>query len=755
MRITAACVALALLGAPGASGRPLSFGEPVPLTNTRYGAVQTRTRLVSNGSDVLRISGAFVTNYVPGQRRIGQRVFAWPATIAAVVWTGSHFLALGNTDGGGGGAKNKLLGRLISRSGDLLGESFVIADGAVVQSAAANGESIVLLCAVNRVLIALPLGPNGRQTGPPSSLFEGWWNSADVCARGDGFAAAIATDNDVTILSLHRSGREQSRSLAMSSPDYARIGLRATVAAIGDKAIAVWEKPGSDSLEAVRFGADAAVEARLLIFSPPQWPQSLLAIGDRWLLAHRSFTGLQITWIDRDLRIVETEEVMKHGDDYAVAAVNGRPFVTWTDRTSHRPFWGPLGGPAQMVGFEAAHQHLVTAASSDDSTLIVWSEGRLRAGVLSREGWSEAEIDGVTLGARAASDGHEFIVIARSGGYAGVATFIGSDGVPRSTTPLPMSPKDVAWNGSQYLIIGDRADGPAVMRLSPNGVAQLPVRLNAELGGAAAIATDGSTTAVALLRDMGCTVLCISITGPASVVRLDPNLQPIDEEPAFTTWTTDVFRLAFDGTQFRAVWKDSGTATATIDARTGRARTGPVMLRPFDDLAAGDGALFITWRDANATGVFVFGPNQERTSESSFQPDDASFAAVAFRPNGAPALFTSERIGEAPHYSARRVMMRVSGAANAPDAPHLDAILDRGRVALFWTVVPQKIRGYRIEFRIGNAPWEELEPLFPAVPLGAFFNGPLLAGARYEFRMRAIGEGTMSAYSNTAEVTAH
>ncbi|MDQ3280509.1 MAG: fibronectin type III domain-containing protein [Acidobacteriota bacterium] len=775
MRIFCGLVALLTALASSAFAQPVAFHEPVPLTNTRYGTASAVPELATNGRDVILLwrtgPDVRVTSYTPGSRRIGQVVFDSAREVAAAS-TGANFLAaamVGNT----------LSTRMISRSGEPLGVALPVAQGSEIGRIrlAANGSSAMLLYANSGVATALPLDANGKPTGEPkvlSASSEPHLHDLAITAHGDGFAVALSTTRDITFVSLDRTGREQSRSI-LSSDSAATFFRPVSIASNGNAALVVWRQ-ADGSLTATLAGAQ--VSTPIALGEPNSTVVSVLPIGDGWAVAY--VVGnvpprpLRIAWLDRELKLVRTEDV-RSGFDFSVAKVNGQPFVAWRD--SPLPgfvSWAPLGGTPEIATYEAARQAVAAAVSSADATLVVWHEllnrqTSLRAGLLSRDRWSETELaaaiqpDSFTTTTRAATDGHEFVVVSSN---APKAIFIGSNGARRLDVPLPIRPQDITWNGAEYLILGEDEAGVAAIRLSTSGAVSPAVHYGSGIV-PRAIASNGTTTMIAWIEPYGCPFECIGIQGPVTVVRIAADLQPVDATTLLQAVVVDDFRLVADGTRFRAAWLEyEAVSVATIDARTGAVtarETLPARAPSVLDVAMRNGSLAVSWVQIDATlrgneNVVVMLDSQNNVTGSASFGVPGTYAAgagrVAFLPNGNLAHFAAERIEAAPYYGSARVMMRVSGFTGpVPDAPRLEVLTDRDRIHLLWTALPQLVRGYRVEFRLNEGPWEEIERTFAPNEISMQFDQPLVAGARYEFRVRAFNDAGVGAYSPSVGLT--
>ena len=137
--------ALVLLLAPSALAQPFFFGDPVPLTDTRYGSFSGDPRLVSNGRDAFLAwtsEGTLrFTRVTDGERRVGRPVFDVDNGWYDVVWTGLHFLAVGYDHVGTG---ERLLGRLIDYNGEPFGDTFTIGSLAARPRLAWDGRYALL-----------------------------------------------------------------------------------------------------------------------------------------------------------------------------------------------------------------------------------------------------------------------------------------------------------------------------------------------------------------------------------------------------------------------------------------------------------------------------------------------------------------------------------------------------------------------------------------------------------------------------------
>lgn len=415
--------ALALLFTPFLTAQPLEFGSPFPLTNTRYAKQDAVPTLASNGTDLLVFwptsTNVRVTKVVEGEVRGGKNALAVGAPAFDVTWTGSHFL-LAATKGRG------IAGRLISRSGEPLGEELPLAEEGSLPRLASSGGSTLLVYHDNIRVHGLLLNADGTPADAPEVIFGLPANTTvnwfDVASNGNGYAVAISTTTEMRVLMLNEEGETVAETLVYSAANVDGYLGSVTVASNGSTYLAAWQTWDRRGM-AARIAANGAA-GPLLTFAEPQSIDSTLQSewgGETWIVAHHANATVDLTHIDEPVRrVVGVEQTP--GFWGSVAYARGRTFAAWQSVTQGAAVVSPLpllqNDPEEKT-FAAVRQTVGATAASTNATLVVWTEGRfglttLHAGLRTRDGsWTEREIAGVT-GADvldAASDGHEFVVL--------------------------------------------------------------------------------------------------------------------------------------------------------------------------------------------------------------------------------------------------------------------------------------------------------------------------------------------------------
>ena len=772
-----------------------SFGEPFPLTNTRYSGAVATGRLTSNGQDPFLAwsSGTKIriTRLVEGERRVGRGVLdTTHSGEFDVLWTGMHFLVAAESPQGG------IHVRLLDAQGNTARAAVTVATRGHSPVLTFNGTRVLLLFVDpgygGMRIIALTQFGEVIQ-GPERLVHE----NADgaVASNGHGFATLVANSESVTLAMFDERGELASKQTFPTS-----WGPRVTLASHGTEYLAAWL---DDSGGTACIVSANGTPGPLLNFVPPRsvyhFGPSSAWTGSGYTIAYVEGTtntsrAVRVVHLDAAAHVIGEEPPVLATTEVrpqtSVLAIRGRTFLAWnsglgTLAVAELPL---TGSESQPAAYAAGDQTLLATVSSQQSTLVVWEEAvdgkyAVRAGLRSGDGsWTERSIwSGRAGSAAAATDGTNFAVVIRGWYYASAAIRLDAQGTPIKT-PVPITdfrPTGIAWNGRTYAIVGERdannAEQPyeiVAARFDGSGALSAPVVIRASGPysrlTAPAIASDGSGfLAVWLVTDEPecVSIVCYFATGArgarlsADLVRLDAtdlDFAP-QEKSSFVsaTWT---------GSEYLVGWNRYSSVHATFLTPSGamRSQRMDAPARRVGSLSTAprrDGGAVLLWNDTGEGwyGVPSYEPRQQvvlfradgtilRTEEMALGGPKV-IALAAGLPDGRAACVASTGNDVAPHHGSARIFMTVGSrfvpVTRPPDAPALAARLIEGRAVLTWSAPSQPVTGYRIEYRIGDGSWNEREGWF-----GPNENeASLIMPVGTSFRIRAWSDWGTSEYS--------
>lgn len=775
--LIARLVLVVLLLSSTAAAQPLTFGDAFPLTNTSYGEMPAFPTLQSNGQDLLlfwpTVSNLRVTKVVEGERRGGKSALDTTVTSFSVAWNGTHFLVAAATSEG-------IQGRLVTRSGEPAGDAFRIFNAGLRPKLAWNGRFFLLLVELDGRLYSMQLDAAGRATSTAQLLFDpapgAHLASYDIASDGNGFAVSVASQSEVTLVVLDDDGDIRADAIIFT----ATVG-ETKIASNGASYLAAWQTVGNGTFAIPLSSNGTAGEAFEL--DPGRnvtSPLSIVWSGTAWAVGYtttptdpRAAVTVRIAHVDAPgRRVVSHEETA--GFNPSLAVSNGTVYAAWRPNLLGAPAVVaplPLGSstPEEMT-HAASYQRAVATATSNDATLIVWTdetEGSrtLHAGLRARDGgWTQRDLPGLPVNVlAAASDGREFVLIVRDA-VKTEAVFLDDRGRVARRVSLPLMAVDVDWDGTQYLLLGSTGTVEiAAAKLSPSGAVSAPVAIeNGGLGAApVGIATNGTTTIAAWIVPEECHITCIFV-GQLKVVRLGSDLQRLDTASIVESPLLDAASIVWDGRRFLAAWAveivtvpATGGVQQTILSQEPTQATSPLQLAPVP------GGLAITWSEgrpgSNLRGNRVLLLRHDNSASSvTFAPEVRNFGGprVAALPDGGILFLESRPNFEAPHHGSPRLMARVAAAVpvSRPDAPSLDATVQNGRIRLNWTAPPQPVNGYRVEYRISDGSWHELDQWFDAEERAVTLTWTVAPGVPVLFRVRAFNDAGPSEYSGTSGI---
>jgi hypothetical protein len=474
------------------------------------------------------------------------------------------------------------------------------------------------------------------------------------------------------------------------------------------------------------------------------------------------------------------QQLPTSGSTNSFARLGGRTFLAF-NRDEHATLAElPLSQGSTAATFGAGSQRVLATASLPSSTLVVWSESLngsvfTRIGLRDDEGnWSERLL--LTEGsvrAVAETDGTRFLVAVADANGSSIVYRVDADGASGGALPLPFEVTDAAWNGKEFVLIGEqRAEndwqstivatkmttfgdpGPIVtVRTVTTDVAPDEPSIASRGGDLLAVwrATDNPF----------CPFPCIVGTGIEGA-RLDENLVRLDAmdlkigardsnitQPA-VVWNGVEYLVVWDN--YVAMWSASITAGGTVSSRVLESRNvhvhSPRIVRMPNGLTA------VAWAD---TGTGFFGtPSTAPRHRILLTRTDGTIADADWIDDGASPDFLLAPLGgdelgyltspvwlDAPHHGASRVTMRIARLGAPPSAlpspPDVRAKWVDGRARVEWTH-DEDVNGYRIEYRVTDGSWNEVQAWYGGEERSASLNMP----EHTAFRMRAFSDAGVS-----------
>ena len=769
---------VAVLLTSSAIAQTVSFGEPFPLTNTRYGVEASIPVLVSNGQDIFAFwqtsTNIRMTRLVEGERRGGRNAFSRPSSPGSwsVTWTGKHFLVAG-------AYSTSVSGQLLTASGELVGAAFHIADADSLSHPrlASNGTTVLLIYNDSGAVHRVTMTPGGEVTAR-SVLFDRSSNASAapaIASDGRGFAAVVPANGDVNAVTFDAHGEEISRRFLHVRTFPYSLGP-VTIASNNDHYLVAWQVAGS-GVSAATLTPEGASSAAVNVEPLDTTSLSSTWTGSEWAITYAVNEGqnrrVRIAYLDETASSVLRRDDIPGAAYPSIAAANGRAIAAWRD--VHGPTVAstlPLGSSERwFAAYAATSQIVYSAASSATAMLVVWRESldgvvETRVGVRHQDGrWFERSLgrSGSIREVFAASDGRNFAVVKRRSG--GTATVILIDDRARPAAPaveLAMDARAVASTGSGYLVAGDAFGGAYVVRVTHAG-ASAPILVAPEKE-VTAIAASGDRALVALLDPEPCHITCPGTYGRVMYVRLNANLSPaeapqrISGEQAFV----DHAAAIWDGAKFVVAWLEEERIQIEAVPRAGAStRTSSLAARPAEGLQlvrTEEGAI-LTWREQSETlRAMIRIARLNGGSSPSIQTLETAWfrqrGLLVPLPEGRLAHVAARANYAAPHHGSTRVFMQIGSVITPelPGSPAISALHARDRVRLTWIPPAGPVNGYRVEYRIGDGSWHELDEWFEADEFATTLTWTVRPGVPYSFRVRAFSDAGASAYSVPATI---
>jgi hypothetical protein len=394
------------------------FGDRVPLTNTRYGAMSGRPVLVTSGANTF----AFISTGHDVRMAGAGDAMARPVLEASdgdAVWTGSHFFVAGTSRG-------SVVARLVDANGNG-GATFTLVERGSKPRLAFDGERIVLLYE-NGGLRSVQLTGEGAVSGTDQLLAS---SVRDFDVAGN--AVLLATDEGLKLVTLTPTAALGAETHVSDVKAHA-----VSLASSGANALALWSRDG---------GIDASLIANGVA-------------GQAFAIAEPA-SSPSASW---------------NGSDYHAAFVaNGAMRVARVDGSAR------TAAAVNLALNAAAEQSLVDAVSTPNASLLVWNEsGDARIGIRARNGaWRERLLASNEEAVAAATDGQSFVVLTENeSGWS--AAFLDENGalLRQSSRINAFRARDVAL-ANDAMVIGNVGGSVVAARISRDGSVAAAVTLNA------------------------------------------------------------------------------------------------------------------------------------------------------------------------------------------------------------------------------------------------------------------------------------
>ncbi len=408
------------------------FGDRVPLTNTRYGAMHGMPVVVSDGANLFTFVS---TTHDMRMARPGDAM-ARPLLDAVdgdAVWNGSRFLVAGTSRG-------SIVARLVDANG-VAGDVFTLVEQGMKPRLAFDGERIVLLYEHGGALHSLLLTRDGVASGS-GELIAMNVRDFDLVPN----AALLATNEGVKLVSLSPNATIEAETRVTDAQTSA-----VSLATDGASLLALWSRDG---------GIDAATIADGIT-------------SEAFAVAENAIAP-SVTW--------------SGGEYHAAFVENDAMRIARIDAATHTVVAGDLALDA------AAEQTLAAAISTPNAALLVWNEsGDARLGIRTRNGaWRERLLADDEDAVAAAADGQSFVVVTENAsGWS--AAFLDENGALLRQSPRVSAfrARDVAL-ANEAMVVGGTDGNIVAMRVARDGSVSEPVALT-QAARNPVIATDGTS----------------------------------------------------------------------------------------------------------------------------------------------------------------------------------------------------------------------------------------------------------------------
>jgi hypothetical protein len=763
--------ALLVLSLPASAALP-SFGEPFPLTDTRYAGVREYVSdYFAPDTPLLRSNGpdAFLFNYaerrlqvariVEGEPRIPQPVFPFFVQYTYqfdVVWTGSHFLVVAPDPD----HDHQFYGRLVDATGAPVGTPFAIGElNGTFPRLAFNGRNVLMLYA-SLTLNSVVLTPEGRLTSFPPQEIGGLISEPAVMAsNGKRFAAIVWSGNE-GFDDLYLFDENGQLSVRRDIPS---IGPLWAIASDGDRFLAV--NGYADEARALLLDADGATLTTLSLDPDTthfhRRPLVTWA-GFRWVTSTTASQTGRVVEVDKDAREILSTQTFPN-TQVGVVTRRGKPFAIWWANKELLGHDYPAGTESgEVIGRQAVPQDLLAVAASGNATLVLWYEEGYRMGIRASDGrWTQRTLDAFPVRTLlAASNGHGFVVIADND-----VTHLSEEGTVLWRGTVPFLPSAVAWNGTHYGLIGVSDDQivSSVLTTDASTPVVLPIQPDAAL--AMTLTSNGNgflagwMSRTGLCPEPPCGATDLHVLPLDAAMRASGSALTLVEETEILSYA-----IGWNGERYVAAHAGAGkveTVELTPGGAVGNRR---LIANEGADGSSTTNVNVVPAADSMAIGWVVAGSGDRYSYRGTTLDRDGNISppvtlhteeslGSGFRTrllglgDGRLAYFYSATSNDAPHYGSRRTMLSLADLvpAERPGAPQATLRRSNTGVILSWTRPSGAVNGFRVEQRTGDDAWMEIGSWLDDEQLELPVTLP--EGRTTTFRMRAFNDAGAGEHS--------
>jgi hypothetical protein len=749
----------------------VQLGNPVPVTDTRYGSFAANTVLTSNGRDFYAVWGARenvrFTRIVENERRVARPIFdGRDVRELDMVWTGTYFVVLAESG-------NDIIGRILDERGDPVSGVFTLRENAATPRLAWDGQHVLVLYQFQMPAgwqihtLRLRPAPVPVELNGTFVSFAPEQASLDIASNGTTFAAVATTGSETKLTILNAANAIVRQVVGPGGGD-------AAIASNGSDYLAV--TAFQNFLDTTVIRANGTVEPSVAY---PVSGTSTSAPSVAWnageyvvsyLVKSGSDTTARVAHIKPDQHALDEDE-----DAYpalevsstSIAAAHGQVLTTWQwndDLTaSMRPVTDSDDDP-DALAYGAGEQAFGASASSATGLLVAWSELAdgvvgFYTGVRKHDGrWTEQRISPITaLPSLAASDGSEFLVIANQESSFTIYN-LDAEGKLQGSWAAAASAgtvHDVVWAGDHYVIAYVTPNKTMTLgRLDRNGVLTQSVVIGGSTDtiDSMSLASDGTSTLVVWQRSRGEQEWIEATRFNHDLQRLDVTAVAIAGDDSYAP------RAILDGANYLVVWHTkTELAGATLAKTSGGPSSVFTIARPtIQDvrtlrLAKIANGIAAYWQKFDNEAFLVRG-----TQSTPFETPFDERVLVTLPDNSGMFVGTQVNL-DAPHHGARRIFRRgvdvvpFTGIPNPPPSVTIRRFTN-SQFRIEWIAPAQPVDGYRVEYKVGDGLWLELGRWFdPDERLATWPS--VRAGESYQFRVRAFSEAGTSLYTTAGIYT--
>jgi hypothetical protein len=796
MRLLVRGALLLALALPAAAVTPPYFGEPFPLTNTRYAATTGIPTLATNGSTLVLVwvggESVRVARVVDGQRTTSEYVLSSFGTTdeAAVVWTGSNYLVAASSLSG---ETPIVTGRLLDANGTPIGTPFSIVTNASKPRLAANGSRVVLLYREEPSgdVYSRPLTNNGvpvQGTAPKKIAARTAFGPLyEVASNGSEFMAVSSSPTEVLLARFDASGAFLSSRFLADSQGSTR-PRPATIASNGTNYLVVWfdftRRAQAARLDATGATLSSVVFDEIVALTPVILAPKAVWSGTDWVIGYvhqiQLSQQLRVVHLDANVTTVTKRETEAQLSADTIAAVglaryNNAVRVAWSgDRfpssTGLSIATLPLTqSSGTLVTRDASDQRLLATAGNSAVSIFLWNEltdgyETTWLGISNFAGlWIERKLSVLAVSAKIIP-GEGFLVLADDGDFP-IAFRLDENGTQLGDViTFDYKVTDAAWNDFIWVLVGEKDGNIVAAEMTSTGQVST-TKLIKNQADSPAIASDGSGFLIVWRQEGPCTLPC---NAPSIIhgtliddqrVRVDaadldfsPSLHAGVPDVAWDAGSDryDISWIDLEEVLTRQVLEDKSLSPSNRRLYLGLHEQKNLSLLSTNDTVAA------TWSDDGVTRLAFLNVLGDIDKLFTFTHEGSHVIAPAQllnAPDGDTGIVFEELMPDAPFYGAARLQIAFSSpfVTNVPPPPALSATrLSSGLIELKWNTVDANLNGFRIESRIGNGPWLELEQFLPYTNRSTTFAP--VSTERHSFRIRAYSDEGASAYSNEASV---